>query len=409
MARKPRSAQTETRTNRLKLPVRRKPYFTAIAPGIRLGYRRNQGAGTWSVKGADGKGGSWVKVFAVADDYQDADGSTVLTYWQAIDKARAVAGGDNSAKSVAANSDPPLTVAEALANYSADLKRRNGDGLNVTRVQHHLPPALANKMVAELTTDDLSDWRDGLRNKGLADASADRSGRSLKAALNFAAKADHRITNRAAWRDGLAKLPDSEVARNAILSDDEVRRLAAAAYKIDPAFGLWIEVHAITGARTSQIERLVVADLQDNGATPRLMMPSSRKGRRKRPQPPKPIPISPSLAKALRRAAVDRARTAPLVVPPGGETLLRRWLKRAVKAAGLPAGTTLYALRHSSIVRQLLRGVPARIVASVHDTSIVMLERNYSAQISDHADALTRRALLDLGAPARGKVVPLRG
>jgi hypothetical protein len=66
MARRPRSAHLENRTNRLKLPVRRKPHhFTAIAPGIALGYRRCVGAGRWIVRVADGHGGSWTKAFAI--------------------------------------------------------------------------------------------------------------------------------------------------------------------------------------------------------------------------------------------------------------------------------------------------------------------------------------------------------
>jgi hypothetical protein len=45
MARKIRSPDLETRTARLKLAVRKKPYTVRIAPGIRLAYRRNQGSG----------------------------------------------------------------------------------------------------------------------------------------------------------------------------------------------------------------------------------------------------------------------------------------------------------------------------------------------------------------------------
>jgi hypothetical protein len=55
----------------------------------------------------------------------------------------------------------------------------------------------------------------------------------------------------------------------------------------------------------------------------------------------------------------------------------------------------MYALRHSSIVRQILAGVPVRVVAAIHDTSVVMIERTYSRFIADHADALARGALLD--------------
>lgn len=54
---------------------------------------------------------------------------------------------------------------------------------------------------------------------------------------------------------------------------------------------------------------------------------------------------------------------------------------------------TLYALRHSSIVRQILRGVPLRVVAALHDTSVAMIERNYSRYIAGQTDAIARAAL----------------
>ena len=86
-----------------------------------------------------------------------------------------------------------------------------------------------------------------------------------------------------------------------------------------------------------------------------------------------------------------------------------RRFARAAKAAGQdPAEVTLYALRHGSIVRQILAGVPIRVVAVNHDTSIAMLERTYSRYIGDHSDALARAALLDTAEPAEGSVVPLR-
>jgi integrase len=66
----------------------------------------------------------------------------------------------------------------------------------------------------------------------------------------------------------------------------------------------------------------------------------------------------------------------------------------AAKRAGIKA--TIYALRHSSIVRLLLAGVPIRVVAVAHDTSVIQIERTYSAHITDHADEVMRAGLLDL-------------
>jgi len=71
-----------------------------------------------------------------------------------------------------------------------------------------------------------------------------------------------------------------------------------------------------------------------------------------------------------------------------------RRTQQQITAAGLDRReVTIYALRHSSIVRQLLAGVPVRVVAVNHDTSIPMIERTYSRYIGDHADALARKAL----------------
>jgi hypothetical protein len=110
--------------------------------------------------------------------------------------------------------------------------------------------------------------------------------------------------------------------------------------------------------------------------------------------------------------AADRPATAPLLTKPSGEPWKKsdhsRLFARATKAAGQdPEQVTMYALRHSSIVRQILAGVPIRVVAVNHDTSIAMLERTYSRYIGDHADALARAALLDVAEPVQGVVVPI--
>ena len=58
-----------------------------------------------------------------------------------------------------------------------------------------------------------------------------------------------------------------------------------------PAFGLYVEVHAATGARSGQIALLDVGDLQ-TGAKPLLIVPSSLKGKNRRTRTRKPMPIS---------------------------------------------------------------------------------------------------------------------
>ena len=406
MARHTRASKIENRTARLKLAVQRKPYFVPIAPRIGLGYRRNQTAGAWVVRAADGHGGNWTKAFAIADDHEEANGESVLNFWQAQDRARKIARrGEGSG-------DRPATVAEALDHYEADLRARGAHVENASRVRFHLPDSLGAKTVALLGARELRQWRDGLVKRGMQPASADRSARALKAALNLAANDDPRISNSSAWRTGLARLPDAESARNVILPDDTVRAIVAAAYEIGRDFGLFVELAAVTGARASQLLRLQVGDLQD-GPAPRVMLPTSRKGRRRRVER-RPLPIPPSLAVALRQAAGDRAADASMLIRDDGSRwadLDRALFRRATAQVGLDTNITPYALRHSSIVRQLLAAVPTRVVAAHHDTSVAMLEKTYSRHIiGDPSDAITRRALLDLGEPPAGpNVVPIGG
>ena len=411
MARNVRAAQLETRTARLKLELRKKPYAVRVAPGVRLGYRRNEVTGTWSVIAADGKGGNWVKKFGLADDHEEANGEQVLTFWQAQERARKLARGGKNADDED-DEGRPVTLREALDAYQADLIARGGDVHNVARVRGHLSNTLSAKTVALLTARELRRFRDSLLAKKLRASSVNRISNALRAALNLAAAHDQRINNQTAWRIGLANIFDAAQARNVILSDQVIREIIIAAFAIGPELGLLVETAAVTGARVSQIANLRVADLQADRPDPRLMMPSSRKGRGQKKVTHVPVPIPISVAEKLELASKGKAIDAPLLTKPSDERWKQsdhsRLFRRAVVGAALdPREVTLYALRHSSIVRDLLANVPVRIVATKHDTSIPMIERNYSKYIADHADILSRRAMLDPDAIAGHNVISL--
>lgn len=109
-------------------------------------------------------------------------------------------------------------------------------------------------------------------------------------------------------------------------------------------------------------------------------MPTSRKGCGGKKITRRPVPITEALAKRLA------GRKGTLLLqsdgsPWGGDSHSARFAK-IVKAAGLdPSVVTLYALRHTSIARQLLANVPVRVVAALHDTSVAMIEQTYSKHI----------------------------
>jgi hypothetical protein len=275
MARRTRDTKLETRSARLRLLARKKPYFTPIGRGVSLGYRRNKIAGTWVMRAADGKGGNWTKAIGAADDFDEADGAGILDFWQAQDRARAVARASHVGRD---DDDRPATIATALDRYEADLKLRDGDVGNVTRVKAHLPEVLAATPVAIVTTQKLRSWRDRLADE-LAPATVNRTTNALKAALNLTADHDERIVSRRSWEIGLAAIHDAEEARNVILEEAAIRRIIAKASEQSTQFGLLVETAALTGGRVSQIARLETQDLQDRRSDPRLMLPCSRKGR----------------------------------------------------------------------------------------------------------------------------------
>ena len=416
MARKVSFSAMESRSARLnKFTIRRRPYSgPSLARGILLLYRRNKTNGTWVLKVSDGHGAYWTKGFALADDFEDADGKTVLTFHQAQEQAKKLArGGDGNAGTT------PITVDGALTAYKTDLISRNANSYNAEHPRVHLTSALLSKPVALLAATELKKWRDGLLGT-MAPATINRLGRCLCAALEQAAQHDKRVQNREAWEIGLAILPDAQEARNVIIPDDKVREFVATAYGLDDKFGLLIDTLAITGARPSQAIRLRVEDLHDHPLRPKLMMPKSAKGggrnRSKKKTERYSVPITSSLSQKLRAAARGRADAAPLLLQSDGSPwgdnpgqYYHRQVNKVVTAIGLdPDEVTMYCLRHSSIVRMLLKNIPIRLVASLHNTSVAMIEKHYSRYITEHSiDDITRAGLLSEPTPVADNVVAM--
>ena len=226
---------------------------------------------------------------------------------------------------------------------------------------------------------DFAPWRQALTEAGLSPAAFNRTNAGLRAALNLAASQDESIVNARAWQTGLTNIPNAGRARNVVLTEQQVRAVVGAAYQQGQAFGLLVETLAVTGTRVSQAARLEVRDLQADRTTA-LLMPASRKGGGSKQIEHRPVPIPPGLVAKLKAQAAGRPAEALLLLKHDGTP----WQKsnhgdgftEAVKAVGLdPRVVTIYSLRHTSITRQLLSGVPIRLCASLHDTSVKMIEQ----------------------------------
>jgi integrase len=401
------SEKLKNRTNRLKLPAKRKPYKVLIAPGVFLAYRRNAGRvvegdarqrkqapGTWSVEAG------WLKRFALADDFEDANNVSVLSYHQAQQRALKLARGSEG------DSDKPVTVTEALDAYETDLAARGGSKHNAISVRNHCSPAMLSKVVMLLTETELRDWRNGLIAKGLKLSSANRIGKSFKAALALAAKRDKRITN-AAWKQGLkplkGKTGNAPPRDNYYLPDVTILAIVRECHVEDADFGALIEVLAGTGVRESQALKLWPDDILDQDPeAPRLMMWCSNKGKDRDPEQ-RAVPITPKLAEMLRARAIARGPRRPLFDRIWN---LSKHFRVVLKRLKLDLTLSPYVLRHSSIIRQIRANTPLRLIAFAADTSTSEIEKTYGRYLNVAADD-ARKGLLADDAPPVNNVIKM--
>ena len=172
-----------------------------------------------------------------------------------------------------------------------------------------------------LTSKELKHWRDSLLGK-LAPASINRICNSICAALELAAQHDPRIKNRDAWEVGLAGLPDAQTARNVVIPDATIHAFVAAAYAQDHQLGLFVDTLAVTGARPSQLTRLLRRRPARSSVEAEADDAEVRQGRRPNRSQKKlerySVPITAALSKRLKAAATGRAGDAPLLLRADG-------------------------------------------------------------------------------------------
>ncbi|MEQ1943504.1 integrase [Mesorhizobium sp. VNQ89] len=420
-------------------------HWRGINADVHLGYRKQKRGGRWMVRWYRGDQKYKQATIGTADDGKmEANGADCLSFEQAKTRAAKVAS-QARADEIASADGPAPTVGSAVQDHIAahDVRQAaRGESKRDIRVRltkHVSRSRLATIALHALTESDLGKWRASLAD-GLASATVRRIVNDLRAALNAAAM-KHRARLPAETmmviKAGLATV-DAETAQardKAALPDADIRRIIQAASTVDSDDD-WggdllrmVLVLSATGSRFSQVKRNAVADLQI--AQNRLMVPTSRKGRGKKKASHIGIRIGSDVLEELRPAIAGRRGKEPLLErwrhkqekatedqPPrwvksergpwlNATELARPWSK-IIKLAGLPADTVPYALRHSSIVRQLRAGLPVRLVAALHDTSARMIELHYSAAIVDALDDLSAGAVIPLVATSEDNVVRLR-
>ncbi|MGI6854347.1 tyrosine-type recombinase/integrase [Mesorhizobium sp. 1B3] len=437
-------AAVSTRNARSKLS--KGVHWRGLNADVHLGYRKGKRAGRWLVRWYVGNQKYQQETIGAADDALEADGKDCLTFDQA--KARALETvKDRKAEARASEDGPAATVRSVVEAYigarEAREESQTGEAPKKRDAKNRLTKHVLSAEIAEialhaLTETDLEKWKSGL-STNLAQDTVQRLINDFKAALNAGAlkhrknlAAEIPLVIKNGLKAGEASAPTARDKQ--ALPDAEIRRIIQAAREVDEAEG-WegdllrlVVLLAATGGRFSQARRNCVADVQ--AAQGRLMMPVSRKGRGKKKVSHIAVRVGEDVIAELRPAIAGRRGAEPLLERwrhkqvPGANgrpqwvrdrrgpwlnasELTRPW-QQIIEKAGLSADVVPYALRHSSIVRQLRAGLPVRLVAALHDTSSEMIEAHYAAAIVDALDSLAAGAVVPLVDPDERKVIPLR-
>ncbi|KKC23950.1 tyrosine-type recombinase/integrase [Sphingomonas sp. SRS2] len=402
-------------------------HWRSIDRGVHLGYHKNRRGGRWLVRWYQKSTSSYSRLqLGVADDVFDED---TLSYYAAVQAAKeAVA---TARRRTAADAGgPTLTVQLAVEEYltarnarksAAEEREVKADAAST--LNKHV---LSNKTFCATRLDDLTekkliDWRGSIDPK-LKGTTRRRILNDLKAALNATYRKERRRLPSELGeiiKIGLAAedivIEHVEVARdNQILDDEIVRQIVTTAFEMDDDIGRMVLCLAATGARFSQLKRMKVRDAQLS--LKRLLVPHSKKGRNKAAGY-SPIRIGQDVIDALRAVASGRRADEPMLerwrlkqTAPGVWVRDRRGAWTSSSELTRPWAAICghigledivpYALRHSSIVRGIASGLPIRLVAAMHDTSVVMIEKHYSRWIVEGLEDMAARAIIPLHAAA---------
>lgn len=428
MARNVRDAKTDSRSARRKLKARREPYWTKIAKGCFLGYRRGAAdGGTWIARYRDDAGKQRYLALGPADDAMDADGVSAISFEQAQVKARdwcqSVAAAD-----AAGETRGPYTMADCMADYLAWIKqhRKSHRHLDIY-INAYILPTLGTVDTATLTAATIRAWHQGIadepprlrtgrtgtqqryRQEDPDPAEALRKRRlranrhlvTLRAALNRAWQEGH-IAKNDAWIR-VKPFPSVERQRSRFLSTDEARRLLNAC---SPDLRPLVQAALLTGARYGELCQLDVRDFQAESKT--LFIRDSKSGK------PRHIFLNDEGAVFCKRLTLGRPVDAPLITRSDGNRWERdhqhRPFKDAVKAAGIDPQFTFHELRHTWASLTVMAGAPLMVVATnLGHRDTRMVERHYGHLTQSYIAETIRETAPSFGLDGPTNVVGFAG
>jgi integrase len=380
MARRIRHVDLESREARRKLKIRDKPYWATIGLGLHLGYRKSKNRAVWVVRRYLGSQSYKVETIALADDVEDADGIHILTFWQAQAGAR-----EMRAPKVAG----PYTVAQAVDDYiSGQLADKQSAHDSKLRLRAHVIPTFGDRLVSELTFDELQAWHRGLAKKPprvrskiggppayrepsddleslrKRKVSANRCLAILKAALNYA-RTNNKVTCEPAW-SRVKPFRGVDIPRARYLSVAECQRLLNAC---DPEFRILVQAALQTGARYQELARLRASDFNPDVGTVNIRKSKSARDRH--------VILTEEGHAFFKQLTAGKPGSAPLLGREWKQSAQQPPMKAACAVARIE-NFSFHGLRHTHASLLVMGGAPLMVVArNLGHVDTRMVERVY--------------------------------
>jgi integrase len=407
-----REARLQERSARARLAPRHHPYWRSISQGRHLGYYKGRRSCSWIARCFDPNEREYLtKPLGAADDHFPSDGTTILNWKEALE--RALEWFDTLAANQFKRADT-YTVGDALDDY---LETFTGKSLEKTRhtIERHIRPALGHRKVRELTTAELRKFqadmatrpsvyranRSGFAKPRPEDADSVRRGKAnanriftpLKAALNRAFN-DGRVPDDTAWRR-VKPFAKVSVARIRYFTPAEIEALLDAA---EPWFRKVMQAALFTGGRWSEVYQIKVRDLDLRSGT--VHFPETKSGR------PRYVHLTDDGIRFFARCSTGKGLADLIFLNQHGRPLgpshqIRPMADTCAKARVEPAG--FHILRHTYGSTLAMAGVPLAVVAESMGHADERITRKHYAHLSpSYVRDTVRAGLGRLGSFAGG-------
>ncbi|MCL1893614.1 MAG: site-specific integrase [Holophagaceae bacterium] len=430
MPRTLKSAKLDSKTARTRVDAGKRVQepITEI-PGRYLTYRPKRGGGVWGAYWVNPENSKDRKLtpLGIADDERPSNGSTILTYAEALKKAVDLfqqiemlkADGESIVETI-------VTVKDAVQYYLAQKTRPGAKGAkslyNIKKLLEAIViPTLGEVEIKRLTRKKLEDWLDaqattprrvktkfGQQQAFAPSPTTDEQKRArlvsannyltyVKAALTLCY--DHqRIKCFPVWQQ-VKRYRGVTRARTRFLDKNEAVRLVNACH---PDFRKLVKAALLTGCRYSELTKLRCQDFTASPSTVFIRDPKNGKPRHvaltlEGKSLFEELTLSKNPADLIFTNSIKRRVDATKngIWVKGDQD---RFMQLAVKAGGIEPRVTFHELRHTYASMLINRGCPLAVVAEqLGHTGTAMVERHYGHLAPSYVADAVKAAMPHLG------------